>query len=71
MFLGYSDILNCMDAGATTKITVNNRRIQRSQFEKANMIPWREIALTAIATNTIPFWKETPICPAESCRTSI
>ena len=39
MFLGYSDILNCMDAGATTKITVNNRRIQRSQFEKANMIP--------------------------------
>ena len=39
MFLGYSDILNCMDAGATTKITVNNRRIQRSQFEKTNMIP--------------------------------
>ena len=39
MFLGYSDILNSMDAGATTKITINNRRIQRSQFEKTNMIP--------------------------------
>ena len=39
LFLAYSDILNSMDAGATTKITINNRRIQRSQFEKTNMIP--------------------------------
>ena len=39
MFLGYSDILNSLDAGATSKITINNRRIQRSQFEKTNMIP--------------------------------
>ena len=28
-----------MDDGATTKITINNRRIHRSQFEKTNMIP--------------------------------
>lgn len=39
MFLGYSEILNSLDSGATTKITINNRRIQRSQFEKTNMIP--------------------------------
>ena len=39
MFLGYSEILNSLDSGATTKITINNRRIQRSQFEKTNMLP--------------------------------
>ena len=39
LFLAYSDILNSLDAGATSKITINNRRIQRSQFEKTNMIP--------------------------------
>ena len=38
IFLGYSDILNSFDSGATTKITVNNRHIQRNKFEKANML---------------------------------
>lgn len=39
MFLGYSEILNSLDSGVSTKITINNRRICRSQFEKTNMIP--------------------------------
>ena len=39
MFLGYSEILNSLDSGATAKITINNRRIQKSKFEKTNMIP--------------------------------
>ncbi len=39
LFYKYADILNSMDDGATTKITINNRRIHRSQFEKTNMIP--------------------------------
>lgn len=34
MFLGYSEILNSLDSGATTKITINNRRIQKSRFEE-------------------------------------
>lgn len=38
MFLAYSEILNSLDAGATTKITINNRRIQRSRFEQDNML---------------------------------
>ena len=41
MFLGYSEILNSLDSGATAKITINNRRIQKSKFEKTNMIPLR------------------------------
>ena len=39
MFLGYSEILNSLDSGATTKITVNNRRIQKSRFEETSMLP--------------------------------
>ena len=31
--------MNSFDSGATTKITVNNRRILRSTFEKSNMLP--------------------------------
>lgn len=39
LFFGYSDILNAFDSGATTKITVNNRRINRSKFEKDSILP--------------------------------
>ncbi len=34
MFLNYSDLLNSLDNGATSKITINNRRINRVDFEK-------------------------------------
>lgn len=39
MFLGYSEILNSFDGGATTKITINNRKLNREDFEKAILIP--------------------------------
>ena len=34
MFLEYSELLNSLDTGATTKITINNRRINKLDFEK-------------------------------------
>lgn len=39
MFLGYSEILNSFDSAATTKITINNRKLNREDFEKAILIP--------------------------------
>lgn len=39
MFLEYGELLNALDSGATTKITVNNRRINKSDFEKCILIP--------------------------------
>ena len=33
MFLTYSELLNSLDSGATTKITVNNHRMQRESLE--------------------------------------
>ena len=39
MFLDYSELLNSLDSGATSKITVLNRRLNRVDFEKNIMIP--------------------------------
>lgn len=38
MFLNYSSLLNSLDVGATTKITINNRRINKLDFEKAILL---------------------------------
>ena len=45
MFLGYSELLNSFDSGATTKITINNRRLNREDFEKSILIPMQEDGL--------------------------
>lgn len=41
MFLAYSELLNSLDAGATTKVTINNRRLNRVNFEQAILMPLR------------------------------
>ena len=38
MFLDYSELLNALDTGATTKITINNRRINKLDFEKTMLL---------------------------------
>ena len=45
MFLEYSELLNSLDSGATTKITINNRRINKNDFEKTILIPMQEDGL--------------------------
>ncbi len=42
MFLGYSELLNALDTGSTTKITVNNKRLNRQNFEQEILIPRRD-----------------------------
>ena len=39
MFLAYSEILNSFDSGATTKISIFNRRMSQTQFERNSLIP--------------------------------
>ena len=39
MFLGYSELLNALDTGSTTKITINNKRLNRRNFERDILIP--------------------------------
>ncbi|MCC0565594.1 ATP-binding protein [Brevibacillus ruminantium] len=42
MFLSYSELLNSFDSGATTKITIHNRRMNRTDFESSILIPLRQ-----------------------------
>ncbi len=42
MFLEYSELLNSLDSGATTKLTINNRRLNRLDFEKTILIPRKD-----------------------------
>ena len=45
MFLEYSELLNAFDSGATTKITINNRRLNRLDFENQILIGMRNDGL--------------------------
>ena len=43
MFLEYMDLLNSFDCGGTTKITINNRRLNKVDFEKAKEVTQKDI----------------------------
>ena len=45
MFLEYSELLNSLDSGSTTKITINNRRLNRLDFEEQILIRMQEDGL--------------------------
>ena len=45
MFLDYSELLNALDSGASAKITVRSRRVDRAEFEKSLLLPMREDGL--------------------------
>ena len=45
MFLDYSDLLNALDSGATAKITLNNRRINKDEFGRSLLLPMKEDGL--------------------------
>ena len=38
MFFGYSEILNALDSTAVTKLTINNRRLNRADFKRKVLI---------------------------------
>jgi hypothetical protein len=44
MFLAYSELLNSLDAGATTKITINNRALNKRSFEQSVLMPMKDDA---------------------------
>lgn len=45
MFLEYGELLNSFDSGATTKITIALRRINKKDFEKEILLPFKEDGL--------------------------
>ena len=45
MFLSYSDLLNSLDSGSRVKITINNHRIKRSDYEDSILMQMKEDGL--------------------------
>ena len=41
MFLGYSELLNALDSGSTTKLTICNKQVNRQAFEDTVLLPQR------------------------------
>ena len=42
---GLPELLNALDAGSTTKITINNKRVNREDFEREILLPRQDDAL--------------------------
>ena len=41
MFLDYSEFLNALDSGASAKITIHNRRVNKEEFERSLLLPMK------------------------------
>ena len=54
MFLGYSELLNALDTGSTTKITINNKRLNRQDFEQNILLPRQDDYLDGLTDDTRP-----------------
>ena len=57
MFLEYSELLNALDSGATTKITINNRRLNKSLRKESKVVQTKkqygDFSLTALSFASI------------------
>ena len=41
MFLDYSELLNALDSGASSKVTIRNRQVNRAEFENSILLPMK------------------------------
>lgn len=71
MFRGYSAIINSLDCGATTKITIFNHRMSQINFEKSILMPmqWDGLDDYREEYNQMLLDKATNVrCYAQCCR---
>mgnify|MGYP000181736592 CR=1 FL=1 len=69
MFLNYSELLNALDTGSTTKITINNKRLNRQNFEETILLPPAGIFWTDTGPSTMPCSRtRSPTRPTAWCR---
>ena len=53
MFLGYSELLNALDSGSTTKLTICNKQVNRQAFEDTVLLPQRGDSLDQRRTGAV------------------
>ena len=52
MFLDYCALLNALDSGASAKITIHNRRIDKEDFERSVLLPCTAMLSTTTGRNS-------------------
>ncbi len=72
MFLDYSELLNALDSGCTAKITLNNRKINKEEFEQSLLIPMKRDGLTSTGKSTMTCsFPRSPVPTTVSIRNAI
>ena len=71
MFLTYSELLNSLDSGAVTKITINNRRMNQASFETSILMPMQGDFRDEYRGNITKCCWTRPPEPTALCRKSI
>lgn len=72
MFLDYSELLNALDSGCTAKITLNNRKINKEEFEQSLLIPMKGTVWTSTGKNTMTCsFPRSPVPTTVSTRNAI
>ena len=72
MFLDYSELLNALDSGCTAKITLNNRKINKEEFEQSLLIPMKGDVWTSTGKSTMTCsFPRSPVPTTVSTRNAI
>lgn len=72
MFLDYSELLNALDSGCTAKITLNNRKINKEEFEQSLLIPMKGTVWTSTGKSTMTCsFPRSPVPTTVSTRNAI
>lgn len=62
MFRAYSALLNSLDPGTVTKITINNHRMNQSDFERTLLMPlrggWQTSGIIRICRMAFNLWND-------------
>lgn len=68
MFLSYSELLNSLDSGASAKLTINNRRLNKAHFEDSILMPCGGTSGMNTGRSTTRCCWTRPQEPMASCR---
>lgn len=64
MFLGYSELLNALDSGSTTKLTICNKQVNRQAFEDSQehlQVRPKYKRLPCSRSGTQRAWRQRPV----------
>lgn len=71
MFLDYSELLNALDSGASAKITLCNRRVNKAEFERSVLLPMKAMRWTNTVASLMKCYLHRRRAATASCGNAI